>query len=210
MVELRFFDIETGKDVTIQDCLGKNALIYYLPFKNYPFIDIFNYQKNLYDPNQYYAPDDPIFRDPIYIDPNGIVTEDTVEQRIEKYNRLYNITPKYFNDIAQDFKDDGIVYLNFTNDTNFVVFSSSHLSQFTSYLIKNNASFVVDGRFYYLFRPQIFKHLPNFIGSKGSLIFLVFFVIYIILIVFLACYDRKYTDREIVLDFIKAEIVKVS
>ena len=210
MVELRFYDIETGKDVTIQDCLGNNALVYYLPFTYYPYIDIFNYQKDLYDPNQYYAPDDPIFRDPIYITPEGIVTEDTVEQRIEKYNRLYNITPKYFNDISQDFRDDGIVYLNFTNDTNFVVFTSTHLSQFTSFLVKNNASFVVDGRFYYLFRPQIFKYLPNFIGSKGSLIFLVFFILYIFLIISLACYDRIYTDKEIVLDFIKEQIVKAS
>ena len=102
MIELRFYDIETGKDVTIQDCFDENALVYYLPFKYYPYIDIFNYQKNLYDPNQYYAPDDPIFRDPIYITPEGIVTEDTVEERIEKYNRLYNISPKYFNEIDQE------------------------------------------------------------------------------------------------------------
>ena len=210
VVEIRFYDIDTGKDVTIQDCTGVNSLIYYLPFKYYPFIDIFNFQKNLYDPNQYYPPYHPIFRDPIYITPEGIVTEDTVEQRIEKYNRLYNITPKYFNDIAQDFRDDGLVYINFTNNTNFAVFTSTHLSIFTAFLVKNNASFVIDGRFYYLFRPQIFKYLPNFIGSKGSLIFLVFFILYMILVVFLACYDRKYTDRETVLDFIKKEIVKIS
>ena len=210
LIELRFYDIETGKDVTIQDCYEENALIYYLPFTYYPYIDIFNYQKDLYDPNQYYAPDDPIFRDPIYITKEGIVTDDTVEQRIEKYNRLYNITPKYFNEIEEQFKDDGLKYINFTNNTNFAVFTSSHLCQFTAFLIKNNASFVVDGRFYYLFRPQIFKYLPNFIGSKGSLIFLVFFISYIFLIIFLACYDRKYTDRETVLDFIKKEIVKIT
>ena len=210
LVELRFYDLATGKDVTIQDCYGNNSLIYNLPFTYYPYIDIFNYQKNLYDPNQYYSPDDPIFRDPIYIEPSGVVTEDTVEERIKKYNRLYNITPKYFNELAREFRDDGLEYINFTNNTNFIVFSSTHLCQFTSFLIENNASFVVDGRFYYLFRPQIFKHLPNFIGSKGSLIFLVFFILYMFLVVILACYDRKYTDRETVLDFIKKEIVKIT
>ena len=60
MVELRFYDTETGKDVTIQNCLGNNALVYYLSFTYYPYIDIFNYQKDLNDPNQYYASDDPI------------------------------------------------------------------------------------------------------------------------------------------------------
>ena len=210
LVEIRFYDITTGKDVTIQDCMGENALIYYLPYCNYQYLYIFNYQKDLYDPNQYIAPYDPIFRDPIYIESNGVVTNDTVEQRIEKYNRLYNITPKYYNEIFGEFRDDGIVYINFTNDTNFVKFSSTHLCQFTSFFVKNNASFVIDGRFYYLFRPQIFKYLPNFVGSKGSLIFLVFFVLYMFLVVILACYDRKYTDRETVLDFIKKEIAKIT
>ena len=209
LVELRFYDIETGSEVTIQDCYEKNSLVFYLPFAYYSIIDMFNYQKNLYDPNQYYAPDDPIFRDPIYITKEGVVTEDTVEERIRKYNRIYNISPQYFNDIDQAFKYDGIEYKNFTSDTNFVVFTSSHLSLFTAFWVFNNASFVVDGRFYYLFRPQIFKHLPNFLESKGSLIFLSFFVLYMILVIALPCYDRRYTDKETVLDFIKEEIAKV-
>ena len=210
LVNLIFYDITTGKEVTIQDCFNENAIIFNLPFTNTPYLSEFNRQKHLYDPNQYYSPDDPIFRDRIYITPEGIVTDDTVEQRILKYNRLFNISPNYFNELNSQFQYDGIKNINFTNDTNYIVFSSSHLCKFTAFIIPNNATFTDSGRFYYLFRTQIFKYPPNFIESRGSLILLVFFGLYALLVVFLACYDRKYTDMETVLDFIKEEIVRVN
>ena len=210
LVDIIFYDIQTGKDVTIQDCFNENALIFRFPFINTPYLSEFNRQKHLYDPNQYYSPNHPIFRDRIYITPEGIVTDDTVEQRILKYNRLFNISPSYFNEINSNFQLDGINYLNFTNDTNYMIFSASHLSKFTAFIIPNNATFTDSGRFYYLFRPQIFKYPPNFIESRGSLILLIFFGIYIILVISLACYDRKYTDREGLLDFIKEEIIRVN
>ena len=210
LVDIIFYDIQTGKDVTIQDCFNENALIFRFPFINTPYLSEFNRQKHLYDPNQYYSPNHPIFRDRIYITPEGIVTDDTVEQRILKYNRLFNISPSYYNEINSNFQLDGINYLNFTNDTNYMIFSASHLSKFTAFIIPNNATFTDSGRFYYLFRPQIFKYPPNFIESRGSLILLIFFGIYIILVISLACYDRKYTDREGLLDFIKEEIIRVN
>ena len=210
LVDIIFYDIETGKEVTIQDCFGENALVLNLPFTNSPYLSEFNRQKNLYDPNQYYSPDDPIFRDRIYITPEGIVTDDTVEQRILKYNRIFNISPSYYNELNSQFRLDGIEYKNFTNDTNFMVFTSSHLCKFTAFIIPNNATFTDSGRFYYLFRTQIFKYGPNFIESRGSLILLIFFGLYAILVICLACYDRKYTDREGLLDFFKEEIVRVN
>ena len=210
VVNLIFYDITTGKEVTIQDCFNENAIVFNLPFINTPYLSEFNRQKHLYDPNQYYSPDDPIFRDRIYITPEGIVTDDTVEQRILKYNRLFNISPTYYNELHSQFQLDGIKNINFTNDTNFMIYTSSHLCKFTAFIIPNNATFTDSGRFYYLFRTQIFKYPPNFIESRGSLILLVFFGLYAILIVFLACYDRKYTDMETVLDFIKQEIVRVN
>ena len=209
LINIIFYDIETDKEVTIQDCFGENALIINLPFINSPYLSEFNRQKHLYDPNQYYSPNDPIFRDRIYITPEGIVTDDTVEQRILKYNRLFNISPCYYNELYSKFQDDGIKYLNFTNDTNYMIFSASHLSKFTAFIIPNNATFTDSGRFYYLFRTQIFKYPPNYIESRGSLILLAFLALYIILVISLACYDRKYTDMEVVLDFIKEEIVRV-
>ena len=209
LINILFYDIQTGKEVTIQDCFDENAIKINLPFINSPYLSEFNRQKNLYDPNQYYSPNDPIFRDRIYITPEGIVTDDTVEQRILKYNRLFNISPSYYNELNNQFQLDGIKYINFTNDTNYMIFSSSHLCKFTAFIIPNNATFTDSGRFYYLFRTQIFKYPPNYIDSRGSLILLVFFGLYSILVISLACYDRKYTDMETVLDFIKQEIIRV-
>ena len=45
----------------------------------------------LFLPENYKLEDDPIFRDPILIWENGSVSDDTVEQRIAKYYRYYNL-----------------------------------------------------------------------------------------------------------------------
>ena len=212
-VTMKIADVSNGilgKYVSLTDCIDTNYLVFHLPYSSYSYIDKFNYQKNLYDPNQYLAPDDDIFKDPIFIDENGVVTDDTVEKRIEKYNRIYNISPKYYDEILEGFSTEGVTYINFTNDTNYVVFNSSHLTEFTAFFIKNNASFVINNRFYYLYRTRLFKHWPNFISAIGSSMFLALFILYAFLVIIFACYDRKYTDQENVLDFIKKEIVKIN
>ena len=162
-----------------------------MPFYSYRYLDEFNSQKLLYDPDIYKSPDDPIFSDRVYIEENGRISDDTIEQRIAKYSRRYNISPNYYDEKAKDFSITGLEYINFTNDLNFIEFSSTHLCMFSNFIIKNNATYHPNGRFYYVLRPRIIKYLPNFYNSMGSLIFLGFFALYLFLLIIFLCYDSK-------------------
>ena len=208
MIEMRFVDSTSGKYISVTGCEGDNKLIFHMPYTSYRYLEEFNFQKSLYDPNIYKSPDDPIFSDPVYIEENGHVSDDTIEQRIEKYSRRYNISPTYYDELFKKFSLEGIAYINFTNDINFIEFSSTHLSRFTNFMIENNATYHPNGRFYYLARPRILKWFPNYYQSFGSLLFLGFFVIYIFMMIISICYDQQFTSQEGLLEYIKREIVK--
>ena len=208
LIEFQILDSTTGKFIKVSGCNGQNRIIIHMPFYSYRYLDEFNYQKLLYDPNIYKSPDDPIFSDPVYIEENGFISDDTIEQRIEKYSRRYNISPNYYDETNKDFSLLGLDYINFTNDLNFMEFSSTHLCRFTNFIIKNNATYHPNGRFYYLFRPRILKYFPNFYQSMGSLILIIMFGIYLFLLFIVLCYDSRLTEKEILLDSIKEEIIK--
>ena len=211
LVEMKIVDSTSNNYISIKGCKDSNAIVFHMPFTSYRFLQEVNYQKDLYDPKKYKGPDDPIFKDPIYINDSGYVSDDTVEQRIEKYNRRYNISPRYYDDEAggsEDFILDGLTYKNFTGDYNFIEFTSTHLTRFTNFMIPNNATFKSNGRFFYLFRPQVIKWLPNYYQSFAPLIFFIFLVIYLFLLIAVTCYDKRYTNQEQLLDYIKIEIVK--
>ena len=208
MIEFQILDSTTGKFIKVNGCNNQNKIIIHMPFYSYRYLEEFNYQKLLYDPNIYKSPDDPIFSDPVYIEENGFISDDTVEQRIEKYSRRYNISPNYYDENIEDFSLQGLEYINFTNDLNFMEFSSTHLCRFTNFMIKNNATYHPNGRFYYLFRPRILKYFPNFYQSMGSLVLLIMIAIYIFLLLIVLCYDSRLTEKEILLDSIKEEIIK--
>ena len=208
LIEMRFVDSTTGKYISVTGCQGSNQLIIHMPFTSYKFLEEFNFQKLFYDPNIYKSPDDPIFSDPVYIEENGIVSDDTIEQRIEKYSRRYNISTTYYDELFETFSLEGITYINFTNDLNFIEFGSTHLCRFTTFMIPNNATYHPNGRFYYLGRPRILKWFPNYYQSFGSLIFLACLIFYFIYMIICLCYDSQYTDQEGLLEYIKREIVK--
>ena len=211
LIELRILDSTTGKFIAISGCNNQNKIIIHMPFYSYRFLDEFNSQKLLYDPYIYKSPDDPIFSDPVYIEENGKISDDTIEQRIAKYSRRYNISPTYYDDSFENsefFSLKGIEYINFTNDLNFIEFSSTHLCQFTNFMIPNNATYHPNGRFYYLFRPRILKYFPNFYTSMGSLVLLAAFIVYLLLLLIFKSYDSRLTEKEILLDSIKEEIIK--
>ena len=96
LIELQIVDSTTAKPIKISGCNDQNKIRIHMPFHSYRYLTEFNSQKSLYDPDVYKSPDDPIFSDPVYIEENGKVSDDTIEQRIEKYSRRYNISPNYF------------------------------------------------------------------------------------------------------------------
>ena len=208
LVYIGFVDNSTGKDISISGC-DRNLITISFPFESYRWLNYINRQKHLFDPQNYKSPDDPIFADPIYIEMNGEVSNDTVEERIEKYHRLYNITGNYFDVKNEKFSTEGMSFLNFTSDTNYIQVQSSHLSKFTTYLIENNAEFKVNNRFFYLKRPRVFKWKGNYSNNKGFFIIGGSIGLYIILTIILSIYDYQTFKQEGLLDFLKREIVRV-
>ena len=210
MIEIRFLDGTTGKDITVSGCTNDNAILIEMPFTSYNWLDELNRQKWLHDPNNYKSPSDPIFKDPIYINKSGFISNDTIEQRIEKYNRVFNISGMYYDTQLQDFNQSGINYVNFTSDTNFIQFTSDHLTKFTSFFIENNPTFTVENRFFYIKRPQVMKWFPNYTNNKAFFILGGFIGLYLLLVIILSCYDNRYFQQESLLEFLKKEIIKAN
>ena len=181
-----------------------------MPISGYYYLEDFNAQKKLYDPNLYRGPDDKIFEDPIYIMDNGNVTGITVEEMKKEFYRRMNITPKYYDELLGQYIDTGMSYMNFTNDTNFIIFSSTHLTKFTAFFVPNNATFTTNNRFFYLKRPRILKYMPNYAKSWGVYLFCILVGLYILFLCILAIYDSQYRNKEALLEYIKAEVVQFS
>ena len=209
LIELRFLDATTGKIFDLTDCTGPNYINIDMPFTSYKWLDQINKQRLLYDPRNYKAPDDPIFSDPIYINKSGYVSDDTVEQRIKKYHREYNFSCRYYDIENLKFVDTGVVFTNYTSDTNFIEFNASHLSRFTTFFVLNNATFKVKGRFFYVPRTELMKWKGNYKANFGLYVFVVLIGAYIILSLVLGCYDSLYFVQETLLESLKKEIVKV-
>ena len=209
LIEIRFLDATTGKNFDLTDCTGPNYINIDMPFTNYRWLDQINEQRLLYDPRNYKAPDDPIFSDPIYINKSGYVSDDTVEQRIKKYHRVYNFSCRYFDIEDLKFVDTGVIFTNYTSDTNFIEFNTSHLTRFSTFFVLNNASFKVKGRFFYVPRTELMKWKGNYNGNFGLYVFIVLICVYIIFSLILGCYDRLVSIQEILLESLKKEIVKV-
>ena len=208
LVEIRFLDATTGKNFDLSDCTGPNQININMPFTNYRWLDKLNEQKSLFDPRNYKSPEDPIFSDPIYINASGYVSDDTVEQRINQYHRRYNFSCRYYDIENMQFSDKGVVFTNFTSDTNFIQFNATHLSRFSTFFIPNNATFKVKGRFFYVPRTELLNWKGNYKGNFGFIVFLILIIAYAVLSMVLGCYDNIYFVKETLLESLKEEIVK--
>ena len=208
LIDLRFMDATNGKDFDLTGCTGPYYINIDMPFTSYKWLDQINKQKSLYDPRNYKAPDDPIFSDPIYINKSGYVSDDTVEQRIKKYHRKYNISCKYYDKEEYAFLESGVIFTNFTSDTNFIEFNTSHLTKFTSFFVLNNATFKVKGRFFYVPRTELMKWKGNYTHNFGLFVFIAMICVYAVFSLVLGCYDSIYFVQETLLESLKKEIVK--
>ena len=209
LIELRFLDATTGKDFDLTDCTGPNYINIDMPFTNYRWLEQINKQRLLYDPRNYKSPNDPIFSDPIYINKSGYVSDDTVEERIKAYHREYNFACKYYDIEKFQFLDTGVVFTNYTSDTNFIEFNTSHLSRFSTFFVLNNETYKIKGRFFYVPRTELMKWKGNYNGNFGFFVFIFLIAAYVICSIVLGLYDSLYFVKESLLESLKKEIIKV-
>ena len=181
-----------------------------MPFNAYDWINYINKQKWLFLPENYKLEDDPIFRDPILIWDNGSISDDTVEQRIAKYYRYYNIVGLVYQENSLSLYEYTSFIFKNISDTFFLLFETNHLSSFSSMIIPNIMNFVVDGRFFYVPRYMVLVYYPNSINNP------VFYIIFGLLFLFIFTSlifknnDFEYFDKLEDLEFLKKEIIKAN
>ena len=208
-LSIKIYDFR-GNEVSVKDCEAEHPIKLYISFYAYNWIEYINKQKFLFDPENYKLPNDPVFKDPIFINSSGAVLNDTVDQRIQKYYRYYNITGIYYtpNDKAL-YDTKGITFETFTSDTDYMILNSDHLDTFSTMLIPNVMEFVVDGRFFYLKKIRLLKWKGNYFGNPGFVTIFIFFMLYFFGCFFYFLFDKNYFVQINELNFLKKEIIKI-
>jgi len=204
-VTIKIYD-ESGNEVIVNDC--SSPIKINMPFNAYDWINYINEQKWLFAPENYKLEDDPIFRDPIFIYDNGSVSNDTVDDRIAKYYRYYNIVGLVHTPTSASlYEYTTFLFKNISNSF-FLLFETNHLSSFSSMLIPNIMNFVVDGRFFYITRYMVFLYYQNHINNPAFYIIIFLLIIFIFISLIYKCKDYSYYDNLEMLNFLQKEIIK--
>ena len=204
LIDISFVDIESQKDISLSECYDTEIIKVKLPFTSYKWLNDLNRQISLFDPNNYYNSKSPIFKDPIYVNKSGYILNETSEERIKKYSRLFNFSCTYLKN--NDFIESGINYNNLSEY--FVEFYTSHLTKFTTFFKENNESFHFSSRFFYLKKPEILKWFPNYKNNSAFFILGGFLLLYIILLIIFYIYDNLIFKKGTLLESLKVAIVK--
>lgn len=206
-IEIKVFDSSSGDELNISGCKDTPINIYF-PLHVYGYyLEKINEQVKFYNSSNYLSPDDPIFHDPIYINASGYVSNDTVEERIEKYKRKFNLSAKYYSELTEKFTNSGITYDTLT-DKYYFRFNSSHLTGFSVFAYENDVTFTVAGPFFYLTRPEVLLWSGNY-SSNYAFFIMIALLSYYFLIIFISLFwDYKFLRQEVLLRFITKQIVE--
>ena len=107
-----------------------------------------NNKSFLLNPLNQFKPNDGMFKDPIYISPNGTVINTTLKSRIDTYYLNTNFSCTYQNTSINNYSSFGMQYMNYSNG--YIICQSSHL---TDILVTHNyqpANFGVSSPYFYL------------------------------------------------------------
>ena len=208
LISIKIYDIN-GNEIPIRNCPSDSLIKIHMPFNSYDWMNYINEQKWLFLPENYKLEDDPIFRDPILIWENGSISSDTVEQRIEKYYRYYNIVGLVYTPTSMSLYEYTSFIFKNISDSFLLMFETNHLSSFSAMIIPNIMNFVVDGRFYYIVRYKVLLYFDNHIHNPAFYIWASLLFLYLFLCFFFKLYDYDYFDQLQMLDFLQKEIIKV-
>jgi len=203
--EVFIVDSVSNKQVLINNCT--KGILHYFPIQTVLYLDYINSKKSLFFPNNEYGLDNPIFSNPIYVYSNGTITNDTVEERIKQFYREWNFSCNYYDTIYNGLNTTGMGYINLTD--NYIVCNSTHLTGFMTTFVKNNGTFNIDGRFFYLKHYYVFFLWENYVKNYAFLSILIVLSYYMIVLLITTLYDMKYFRQEVLLDFLKEEIIRV-
>jgi hypothetical protein len=207
LITLYFIDAITNKPVIVEGC-NNDPISLYVPFNSPEWVEEVNQQKELYKPKNYLGPNDPIFKSPIFINATGFVSNDTIEERIATFARRYNFTCNFYDDRKLVFDGTGLEFADLDN-SNFLVCNSTHTTDFNSFITVNDVKYDVDGPFFYLKFPQVFTYWPNYVGNLAFFVIAGLLGLYVIAIIITSLWDWSSYRQEVLLEFLKFNIVKV-
>ncbi len=208
IISIKIYDLN-GEEISL-NCNEKPIQVL-LSFNSYKWIEEFNKYRNLFSSNIYISIKNPLFSDPVYVNLTGEVSYDSVEERINKYYRIYNFTGLIYSneDILKIFSTDDIEYESFNMENNYIILNSKKTGIFTSMMILNFPEYNISGRFFYLKKYYLFKWKNNYSNNPALIICLFNFIFFIFTFIFFCFYDSNYFEQIKELNFLKKEIVKI-
>ena len=206
MIDINFIDPITGSQFIFDNCMSY-PISHYFPVNNMYLVPFINYKRSMLDPSTQYNVNSSIFNMPIYIAPSGQVTNDTVNQRIDKYFINYNFTCKFFNISTNKFDDLGMSYYNFS--LNYYNCKSSHLTSFIVDFFQILPIFQIYGRFYYVPHYELFFYSGNYSNYGLSIMIIIFFLYCFVALIYSFC-DNYVVTRLGLLDYLKIQIIKIN
>jgi hypothetical protein len=202
-----YFTDGNGNVLDVKDCEGPIQIYSPVYTYNSTIISYLNANKTLFDPNTQYGPTDPIFTNPYYIDVNGTVSNQTQQERIDKYHRFYNFTCQFYDVTKSGYSPVGMQYANFTHD-NFIVCNTTHLTDFQPQYVYNPPDYPTDGPFYYIGSPRIFLCSCNYFTNLCFFLILFVLVMFFLSLILSLIFDIPHFRKEVLIDHIKLEILK--
>jgi hypothetical protein len=202
-----YFTDNNGNILDVKDCEKPIQIYSPVYIYNSTIISYLNANKTLFNPDAQYGPTDPIFTNPYYIDANGTVSNQTQQERIDKYHRFYNFTCQFYDVTKSGYSPVGMQYANFTHD-NFIVCNTTHLTDFQPQYVYNPPDYPTDGPFYYIGSPRIFLCSCNYFTNLCFFLILFVLVIYIVSLIISLVFDIPYFRKESLINHIKLEILK--
>lgn len=207
-VGVHFYDADSLKEVTIKNCTT-NPVKLYFPVTNQYIPQIVNSHREIMEPAKQFPVTSTIFNDPIYIKDDGSVTNDTIDQRIEKYFIPVNFTCQFFNTDNSTYDLTGCSYTNYT-DSNFYECKCDHLTDFIVNYVTINKTFNINSRFFYLAHYNLLGYPGNFFENVAFYMLTAAFGLYISIIMFYSFCDCYIYKKCGIIDYLKNQIIMVN
>lgn len=212
-IDVVIYNSLTGNKITnIDKCNTEETYIkLFIPFYMYGYyLNEINKQINLYNSMNYVPHDSNIFKQPIYIqEETGKISNNTVEERINKFKRNFNITAKYLDVSTNSFKNNGLYYqtLDFKQFKSYFLINSTHLTGFSLFTTVNDVNFLIDGPFFYLNYPRVLLLFENLLSNYAFYVFIFLVCYFLIVLIISIFYDCRYYRQQVLLNFLMKQIL---
>jgi len=208
MLGISFNDITKKVNIPFTNCTTYPVQMY-LPINNYNIQPQINDYRTLLDPSNQHKTDSLFYSQPFYISPEGVVTNETISMRIDKYFVPFNFSCNYYSDANIAFEQLGCEYKNFTIN-NYILCECKHLTEFVARQFEIPKLFYVEGRFFYLKYFVVLTNKDNFKTNFAFFCTVSIIGVWLLVVIFYTICDCVVMKKSNILDYLKMAIVKMN